>query len=158
MLALSQVCPRCGAKLPAGTSCQEMCDELYAYTLSRDRGEFIHQHAVDAYAAQHIGKDTKPIALAAALIGLFLFCERGHTGREVQRVHMDLGNKMKTWPLFEAPLEPARLTVMEPLSVPPGPERDERIKQWARAVWEMSRERHGEVEMLLGQALRRPGS
>ena len=71
---------------------------------------------------------------------------------------MDLGNKMKTWPLFEAPAERARLTVMEPLSVPPGPERDERIKQWARAVWEMWGERHVEVERLLGQALERPRS
>ena len=58
-----------------------MCDELYAYTLLRDRSEFIHQHAVDAYAAQHIGKETKPIVLAAALIGLYLFTERGYTGR-----------------------------------------------------------------------------
>jgi hypothetical protein len=125
-----------------------MCDELYAYTLSRDRGEFIHQHAVDAYAAQHIGKETKPIALAAALIGLFLFSERGRSGRQVQQVHMDLGNKMKTWPLFEAPADHARLTVMEPLSVPPGSERDDKIKQWARAVWDIWGERHMEVETL----------
>jgi Family of unknown function (DUF5946) len=104
MLELPQVCPRCGAKLPARRSCQEMCDELYAYTLARDRSELIHQHAVDAYAAQHIGKDSKPIALAASLIGLYLFTARGYTGRQVQQVHMDLGNKMKTWLLFETPL------------------------------------------------------
>lgn len=125
-----------------------MCDELYAYTLSRDRSELIHQHAVDAYAAQHIGNDTKPIALAAALIGLFLFVERGYTGRQVQLEHMKLGNKMKTWPLFEAPRKYATLTVMEPLSMPPGPERDDQIKQWARAVWNIWGERHMEVEML----------
>jgi Family of unknown function (DUF5946) len=125
-----------------------MCDELYAYTLVRDRGEFIHQHAVDAYAAQHIGKDTKPIVLAAALIGLFLFVERGYTGRQVQLEHMKLGNKMKTWPSFEAPGKSATLTIMEPLSVPPGLVRDDKIKQWARAVWHMWGERHAEVQML----------
>ena len=143
-----QVCSRCGANLPAGRSCQEMCDELYAYTLSRDRDEFIHQHVVDAYAAQHIGKDSKPIALAAALIGLFLFAERGYTGRQVQLEHMKLGNTMKTWPLFEAPEKYATLAVMDPLSAPPGPERDDKIKQWARAVWNMWEEHHMEVETL----------
>jgi hypothetical protein len=125
-----------------------MCDELYGYTLSRDRGEFIHQHAVDAYAAQHIGKDTKPIALAAALIGLFLFAERGYTGRKVQLEHMKLGNRMKTWPLLEAPRKYATLSAMDPLSVPPGPERDDNIRQWARAVWNMWREHHAQVERL----------
>lgn len=152
-----QVCPSCGAKLPGGRSCQEMCDELYAYTLLRDRSEFIHQYAVDAYAAQHIRKDTKPIVLAAALIGLFLFVERGYTGRQVQLEHMKLGNKMKTWQLFEAPKKSATLTVMEALSAPAGPERDDQIKQWARAVWAMWHERHVEVETLY-QGLLRPRS
>lgn len=131
------------------TSCQQVCDELYAYTLSQDRSEFVHQHVVDAYAAQHVVADTKPIAVAASLIGLFLFCERGRTGRDVQQAHMKLGNKMKAWPLLQAPEQYARLTVMDPLSVPPGPERDEEIKQWARAVWDMWQERHAEVESWL---------
>lgn len=153
----NHMCPRCGAKLPVDRSCQQLCDELYGYTLTRGRGEFIHQHAVDAYAAQHIGKDTKPIALAAALIGLFLFADRGYTGRQVQQVHMDLGNHMKTWPLFEAPAKQAGLTVVEPLDVSPGPERDDKIKQWARAVWEMWRERHTDVERLLSESLQVSG-
>jgi hypothetical protein len=119
-------------------------------------GEFIHQHVVDAYAAQHLGKDTKPIALAAALIGLFLFVERGHTGRSVQLAHMQLGNKMKAWPLFEAPEKHAAVTVLEVLNAPPGPERDEKIKQWARSVWEMWKERHLEVGRRLNQELQRP--
>ncbi len=131
-----------------------MCDKLYAYTLARDRGEFIHQHAVDAYAAQHIGAETKPVVLAAALIGLFLFVERGYSGREVQLEHMKLSNKMKVWPPFEAPKNHAGLTVMEALSVPAGAERDDKIKQWARAVWEMWRERHAEIEMLYEELLR----
>jgi Family of unknown function (DUF5946) len=135
-----------------------MCDELYAYTLAHGSREFIHQYVVDAYAAQHVGADTKPIAMAAALIGLFLFCERGYTGRQVQQAHMKLGNKMKTWPLFEAPAEHSGLTVTKPLSVAPGAERDETIKRWARAVWEMWRERHLEVENLLNQIWDGPGS
>jgi hypothetical protein len=129
-----------------------MCDELYAYTLSRDRSEFIHQHAVDAYAAQHVGEGSKPIYLAAALIGLHLLCERGYTGRQVQLAHMKLSNGMKAWPLFKPPERHATLTVMDPLQEPAGAERDQKIKQWARDVWEMWHERHAEVEKLLRQA------
>jgi hypothetical protein len=156
MLEPIHVCSRCGAKLPVSGSCQELCDELSAYTLTHGDREFIHQHVVDAYAAQHTSKDTKPIALAAALIGLFLFVERGYTGRRVQLAHMQLGNKMKGWPLFEAPQRHATFTIADPLSAPAGPERDETIKQWARSVWEMWKERHLEVERRLNQELQRP--
>jgi hypothetical protein len=129
-----------------------VCDEVYAYTLTLGDGEFIHQHVVDAYAAQHVSNDTKPIAMAAALIGLYLFVERGYTGRQVQQAHMALGNKMKAWSLFEAPRQDATLTVVDPLSASPGPKRDQVIKQWARAVWAMWDEQHREVERLLSQA------
>jgi len=63
---------------------------------------------------------------------------------------------MKTWPLFEVPEQPAKLNIRDPLDVTPGPERDHAIKLWARAVWEMWRERHSEVERLLSEGLQRP--
>lgn len=146
MLEPTQFCQRCGAKLPAGRSCQEMCDELYAYTLTHGDSEFLHQYVVDAYAAQHVGEESKSIYLAGTLIGLYLFCEQGYTGRQVQLAHMALGNKMKKWPSFAVPQKPATLTVMDPLRAEAGPERDEVIKQWARAVWAMWHERHAQVE------------
>jgi hypothetical protein len=127
---------------------------LYAYTLARGDGEFIHQHVVDAYAAQHVTQDTKVVTLAAALIGLYLFVERGYNGREVQLEHMKLGKRMKSWPRFEAPRSRAELTVGEPWSTPPGPERDEKIRKWAREVWEMWGEHKAEVEALYQQRLR----
>jgi hypothetical protein len=111
--------------------------------------EFLHQHVVDAYAAQHVSNDKKPIFLAAALIGLYLFVERGYTGRQVQQAHMALGNKMKAWPRFDAPQERAGLTVAAVLKAPPGPRRDELITQWARAVWAMWNRQHEAVERLL---------
>ena len=124
-----------------------MRDELFHYTLTHGGKEFIHQHVVDSYAAQHIGP--KPISLAGALIGLYLFVERCFTGREVQQAHMALGNRMKLWPLFPAPAAYAALTVVDPLAVPEGAERDEMIRNWAKSVWKMWKERHGEVERLL---------
>lgn len=146
LVDMANVCPTCGAELPAARTCQEMCDELNAYTLEYAGAEFVHQHLVDAYAAQHISRDSKPVKQAAALVGLYLFVERGYTGRQVQQAHMALGNKMKQWTLWEPPCERAGLTVMDPLKVPAGVQRDEAIKQWARAVWTMWGERHGDVE------------
>ncbi len=47
-------------------------DELCCYTLSLRDAAFIHQHAVDAIAAQNADAQTKPIAIAFALVGLYL--------------------------------------------------------------------------------------
>lgn len=97
---------------------------MYAYTLDHGSSEFIHQHVVDAYAAQHLALESKPIYAAAALIGLYLFCERGYTGRQVQQAHMALGNRMKAWLRFQLPPQHAALTVADVLQAPPGAERE----------------------------------
>ena len=47
-------------------------EELQYYTLGHGDHTFIHQHAVDAWAAQHADHNTKPITLAFALVGLYL--------------------------------------------------------------------------------------
>ncbi len=143
------VCPDCGARIPPGRTCQEMCQELAAYTLSHGGREFLHQHLVDAYAAQHVRADTKPVALAAALIGLYLYAERQYSGRQVQQVHMALGNQMKQWPLFAPPREHVPLTVTDVLDAPAGEVRDQMLRRWARSVWAMWQERHAEIEKLL---------
>lgn len=142
-------CSACGAELPTNRSCRELCDELSAYTLTHGDPEFIHQYMVDAYAAQHFSRNTKQVTLAAALIGLYLFVERGYTGKQVQQAHMWLGNQMKGWPVFPAPLEHACLSVADALNAPPGPQRDEVIRQWARSVWEMWKPRRAQLETLL---------
>ena len=47
-------------------------DELSAYTLTHGDPEFIHQHVVDAFAAQHATAKSSAIGVAFALIGLYL--------------------------------------------------------------------------------------
>jgi uncharacterized protein DUF5946 len=69
----------------ASASCLSLMDELSSDTLGRGDADFIHQLLVDAYAAQHATPASKPITTAFALIGLFLFAERGFTGKQVQR-------------------------------------------------------------------------
>jgi uncharacterized protein DUF5946 len=60
---------------------------LSAYTLTHSDPAFIHQHVVDAFAAQSADDTTKPITLTFALVGLYLHVEKGRTGRRVQLVH-----------------------------------------------------------------------
>ena len=68
-------------------------DEVYLYTMSRPG--FILQHVVDAFAVQRINDDSKPIGLVFGLVGLYLHVEKQFSGREVQRVHMELGRRKR---------------------------------------------------------------
>jgi hypothetical protein len=155
------LCPGCGVRLlgssegssssHATTSpeCQRLCHELSLYTLTRGDAFFIHQVAVDAYAAQHAGPASKPISVAFALIGLCLLLERAHTGKAVQRAHVRLGKKSKQWPSFSPPAHRGSCTVADVLRVAPGSERDTAILQWASSVWLAWEKDHPAVRTLI---------
>ncbi len=66
---------------------QEQYYELSFYTLAHPDKDFIHQHIVDAYAAQTASEKTKPITIYFSLAGLYLFIEKDYTGRQVQKAH-----------------------------------------------------------------------
>src|SRR5258708_288507 len=96
-------CELCGALLPANAEAYEaptesginkICQDLYYslafYTLNLKDKAFLNQYIVDAYAAQHATKETKPIKITFALVGLYLMAEKGYTGRQVQQAHMQL--------------------------------------------------------------------
>jgi hypothetical protein len=124
-------------------------DELSAYTLTHGDPSFIHQHVVDAFAAQHATPQSKPIGVAFGLIGLYLHLERGYTGRDVQRAHMRLARKRRQWPVFDPPAERGVLTAVDVMESPPGPERDRAIEAWCASVWEAWRDSHDRVAALL---------
>ncbi len=63
---------------------QASYNELSYYTLALRDPAFIHQHIVDAFAAQTADEHTRPIKLTFALAGLYLHVEKGFTGRQVQ--------------------------------------------------------------------------
>jgi hypothetical protein len=121
--------------------------ELTAWTLNlRDRG-FIHQQVVDAWAAQHATENSKPISVVFGLIGLYLHVEKGFSGREVQRVHMQLaqpngrGPGRKEWPRFPFPKARGRITVSDVIAAPEE-ERARAIDCWCRSVWEAWKDSH----------------
>ena len=75
---------------------EDLYHELCAYTLAHPSPAFIHQHVVDAFAAQRATEQTKPIGLTFALAGLYLHVEKGFSGKQVQRAHMDMGRRKRT--------------------------------------------------------------
>jgi hypothetical protein len=124
---------------------QEAYDELSLYTLSHGDSAFIHQHIVDAYAAQHADDNIKPIKTTFALIGLYLTLEKGFTGKQVQFAHMQLAKTKKEWPHFKQPQEKSELNVYDVLRAPPGLERDSMILKWCRSVWKTWGETHRQI-------------
>ncbi len=132
---------------------QANLDELYFYTLAHPDPSFIHQHAIDAYAAQHAEAGTKPIRLAFALIGLYLHLEKGYSGRQVQRAHMQMAGTRRAWPQFKLPAQRGSMSVADVVAAPPGRQRDAAIERWCACVWEAWSENHSAVRNCAWAAL-----
>ncbi|HZW04977.1 MAG TPA: DUF5946 family protein [Anaerolineaceae bacterium] len=124
---------------------QQAYDQIAFYTLAHPDPGFIHQYAVDAFAAQFADEHDKPIKVAFALAGLYLHLERGYTGREVQLAHMRLAKERKEWPRFSLPAERGSVTPFDVLRAEPGPERDRAIRAWSASVWEAWKDSHARV-------------
>jgi hypothetical protein len=111
--------------------------------------EFIHQHVVDAWTAQHADEKTKPIGLTFALVGLYLHVEKGFSGRQVQQVHMKLGQCKRTWPSFPLAHERGSVTTSQVMAAQAGPKRDQAIDSWCASVWGAFSDSHRAVAELL---------
>jgi len=127
--------------------------ELSYYTLAHPDPQFIHQHIVDAFAAETANRQTKRISLAFALIGLCLYLEKSYTGKQVQAAHQALANRKKDWPRFELPEDRGDITAADVLSKPEGAERDEMICAWCTSVWRAYRNNHIEIRHLIANVI-----
>jgi hypothetical protein len=112
---------------------QKAYDDVYVYTMGRPG--FILQHVVDAHTAQKVTKDSKPIAIVFALVGLYLHLEKGFSGRAVQQVHERLGRHKRQWPDIALPDQRGEMTAVDVLAVGAGIERDAAIDRWCGSVW-----------------------
>lgn len=128
---------------------QDAYNELQAYTMAHGDPAFIHQHVVDAFAAQHADEHSKAIGITFALVGLYLHVEKGWTGRQVQKAHMLLARHKRSWPIFQLPKERGSVTVDDVMASPPGPERDRAIETWCASVWAAFEDSRGAVDELL---------
>jgi Family of unknown function (DUF5946) len=127
--------------------------ELSYYTLAHGDPSFIHQHVVDAFTAQTLSESSKPIAVAFALIGLYLAVEEKRSGKDVQRMHMTLAKRRREWPRFALPQRRGAITVCDVLAAPAGERRDDMIRQWCASVWAAWADSHAQVKALLRNAL-----
>ena len=125
--------------------------ELCGYTLTHGDPAFIHQHVVDAFAAQHAVEGVKPIGITFALVGLYLLVEKQFTGREVQRAHMKLGRQKQTWPAIRFPSTRGSMTAIDVMAAPAGAARDRAIHAWGASVWEAFADNRQTVVDLLRQ-------
>ena len=121
--------------LPDPAAEREAYDELCAYTLTHGDVTFIHQHVVDAWAAQHATPGDKPIGVTFALAGLYLHVERQLTGRQVQLAHIKMARQRRSWPTFVLPDNRGSITALDVMRAPDGDERDGAIHDWAGSVW-----------------------
>lgn len=124
-------------------------NELSCYTLAHGHPSFIHQHVVDAFAAQEADANTKAIALTFALAGLYLHVEKGLSGRQVQLAHMKMAQRKRLWPAFSLPRERGTITAADVVKASPGAERDHAIEAWCTSVWEAFRGNREVVGRLL---------
>jgi len=114
---------------------QELFDQLCFYTMNLRDPCFIHQHAVDAYAVQEADENTKPIAVVFGLAGLYLYLEKGFTGRQVQQAHMQMAKLRRSWPRLQLPTERGAITIVDVIKAEPGDALDLAIHEWCVAVW-----------------------
>jgi uncharacterized protein DUF5946 len=114
---------------------QDAYNELCGYTLTRGDPSFVHQHVVDAFAAQHADERSKPIGITFALVGLYLHVERQCSGRQVQKIHMQLARRKRAWPAFAFPRHRGSMTAVDVMRAAPGTERDRAIDAWCESVW-----------------------
>ena len=114
----------------------DLYNQLAYYTLAHPDPTFIHQLVVDAFAAQNADETSKPITVVFALIGLYLHLEKGYTGKQVQRAHMQLAKRPNTWVKPAIPNERGAIQIQHVLNAAPGPPRDAMIERWCASVWE----------------------
>lgn len=128
---------------------QEEFYELCCYTLVHQDPSFIHQYAVDTFAAQVADEKTKSITITFALIGLYLHNEKDFTGKEVQNAHMKLAEHPKKWPTFKLPKYRGNITVSDVIKTPEGSDRDNEIKKWSANVWDAYKPCHDQIMELV---------
>ena len=129
---------------------QSAYHELMAWSLTLGDGEFIHQEVVDAWAAQHATETSTPINIVFALLGLYLYLEKGFCGRQVQRAHMQLaqpngrGPGRKEWPRFPLPQARGAVTAIDVIAAPEA-ERVPAVHRWCQSVWDAWSDSHSAI-------------
>lgn len=126
------------------------CWALYGEVLARDYGALgmppEHRLVVDAYAAQHPGRESMQAlrSVATHLVALHLVLERSVPPAEVTRVMPWLA-KREDYRWLEPPAERGAITVLDVHRARTPEEHARTCWEWARAVWRAWAPHHQQV-------------
>jgi hypothetical protein len=150
-------CPGCGletalddgpthAYIGASSGCWAVYGEVLAREYSDPELMAIHQLTVDAYAAQHPGEPGRRSAQSVwlHLATLSLVLELGHDPAAGPAVHRQLVRR-REYPWLEPPQPLGTLTVAHVQAAAGGDEHVQRVREWARDVWEAWRPHHATI-------------
>ena len=150
-------CPGCGALLPAHegethryVESSPACWAAYAEVLAREYADpaymAVHRLTVDAYAAQHPGRPSPQAirSVGAHLIALHAVIERGLPHRAaLHLIRRSVETLRFEW--LEPPAERGRVRVTDVLAARTPDEHGERVRRWARSVWDAWSPHHARV-------------
>lgn len=126
------------------------CWALYGELLAREFSDPLyftaHRLSVDAYAAQHPGRESRQStqSVAVHLMSLYAIFERGMPPAAVTPL-LDRFVKAGGYEWMPPPPLRGRLTVAHPLAAGDAVEHGRRVTEWARDVWEAWGPQHGTI-------------
>jgi hypothetical protein len=127
------VCPRCRV-----ADCRRAFDELCAKEFGDRDYAAVHLLTVDAYSLQH-GEERSARSNAYHLVRLTAaleFAADSGTGSPEPRGWRERIERGIALPDSAIPADPGEMTVTHPTGAAGPAEHGERVREWARAVWE----------------------
>jgi hypothetical protein len=136
----------CGSRVPDGfESCRAGFEEVCAREYLDPAFGAVHLLTVDAYALQH-SEEHRPRSNAFHLMRLCALLERGGNPAIGQRPPRQVGKALeedyRAFPTLAPPTDRGSQTVAEVRAAHDAKEHAERVRAWARSVWEAYRDHH----------------
>jgi Family of unknown function (DUF5946) len=143
----SPFCPLCGALLPDGfESCRAIFQDVCAREYSDPRFGAVHLLTVDAFCLQH-SEECGPRSNAFHLMRLCSLLECGSNPALGQRPPRKIGKALEAryrdFPALTPPPNRGSQTVAGVHGAEDPEEHAERVRRWARSVWEAWEPHHG---------------
>jgi hypothetical protein len=127
------------------------CWAAYGQVLAReyqDQAYYrLHRLSVDAYAAQHPGKDNAQArnSVGVHLSRLCLLLEMGWPMERANAAMVEISAKKRSYPWLEPPQFMGAHTVRDVLEAATPAEHEARVRAWADSVWAAWSEHHATV-------------
>jgi len=128
---------------------------LTYYVIDTGNVGFRLQHVVDGAAAETATAATKPITIVFALLGLYLYVEKGWSGAAIQKAHTHLARRKRAWPTILLPADRGAIRMTTVMDARAGEERDRMIERWCESIWQAYRGSHDQIRALAHEELGR---